>query len=183
MSHQQRGYADTAPWLSTPGGRLREDLRSGLSCRSRSGPGRGPAAGCRGSCAGDRRRADRGRLRGRPEAWQQQTCFTARPLCLAIRVCTFPPDSETYASYAASIAESFGPEAVPGGESTIPGMHQTDTVDVVTVVSGELCIVTENGEAVLRPGDSIVQRGTPHARSNRTEETVTVAAIMMAATR
>ena len=106
---------------------------------------------------------------------------------LAVRVCTFPPDSaldaETYGSYAASIAGSYGPGAAPGGQRPIPGLHRTDTVDVITVVSGELCLVTENGETILRPGDSVVQRGTPHAWSNRTDSTTTVVAIMMGALR
>ena len=107
------------------------------------------------------------------------------PEGLAIRVCTFPPDSavdaETYGAYAASLAESYGAEAASGEERAIPGMHRTDTVDVVTVLSGELWVVTENGETALRPGDSVVQRGTPHAWSNRRDSPATVVAIMMSA--
>ena len=62
-------------------------------------------------------------------------------------------------------------------------MHFTESVDVVTVISGELHVVTESGETVLRAGDSVVHRGTPHAWSDRTDQTTTVVAIMMAATR
>ena len=106
---------------------------------------------------------------------------------LAVRVCTFPPDaamdSQTYGSYAESIAQSYGPEAASAERDAVPGMHSTETVDVVTVVSGELHVVTESGETVLRAGDSVVQRGTPHAWSNRTDSTTTVVAIMMGATR
>jgi quercetin dioxygenase-like cupin family protein len=61
-------------------------------------------------------------------------------------------------------------------------MHSTETVDIVTVISGQLHVVTETGETVLRAGDSVVQRGTPHAWSNRTDRTTTVVAIMMGAT-
>jgi quercetin dioxygenase-like cupin family protein len=92
-------------------------------------------------------------------------------------------DAETYGSYAESIAQSYGPEAAPAEQDAIPGMHSTETVDVVTVISGELHVMTESGETVLRAGDSVVQRGTPHAWSNRTDETTTVVAIMMGATR
>jgi hypothetical protein len=109
------------------------------------------------------------------------------PQGLAVRVCTFPPDSamdaQTSGSYAESIAQSYGPQDAPAEEDAIPGMHATETVDVVTVISGELHVVTETGETVLRSGDSVVQRGTPHAWSNRTDKTTTVVAIMMAATR
>jgi mannose-6-phosphate isomerase-like protein (cupin superfamily) len=108
---------------------------------------------------------------------------------LAVRVCTFPPDSaidaETYASYAGSIAQSYGDDAASSKADgiPIPGMHCTETVDVVTVISGELHMVMENGETVLRAGDSLVQRRTPHAWSNRTGGTTTVVAIMMGASR
>jgi mannose-6-phosphate isomerase-like protein (cupin superfamily) len=105
---------------------------------------------------------------------------------LAVRVCTFPPDGaldrEAYESYAESIARSYGEESSSTADE-IPGLHRTETVDVVTVVSGELHVVMEDGETVLRAGDSIVQRGTPHAWSNRTNSTTTVVAIMMGATR
>ncbi|KQW42651.1 hypothetical protein ASC77_23610 [Nocardioides sp. Root1257] len=57
-------------------------------------------------------------------------------------------------------------------------MHRTDTVDVVTVIRGELTVVTETGETTLRAGDSVVQMGTMHAWSNRTNETVVAIAIM-----
>jgi hypothetical protein len=109
------------------------------------------------------------------------------PEGLAVRVCTFPPDSEVdpgaFASYSASIAQSYDQEPASEDEPAIPGMHRTDTVDVVTVVSGELCVVTERGDTVLRSGDSVVQRGTPHLWSNRTDKTATVVAIMISADR
>ena len=48
-----------------------------------------------------------------------------------------------------------------------PRMHRTPTVDVVVVVSGEMDLVLDGGEEVrLRPGDSVVQRGTMHAWRN-----------------
>jgi len=107
------------------------------------------------------------------------------PEGLAVRICTFPPDSEVdpeaFQSYSSSVAQSYGQEPVPGDKPAIPGMHRTDTVDVVTVVSGELCVVTECAETVLRPGDSVVQRGTKHLWSNRSDRIATVVAIMIAA--
>jgi uncharacterized cupin superfamily protein len=47
------------------------------------------------------------------------------------------------------------------------GLHQTDTVDIVTIISGELIAITETSETVLRPGDSLVQNGTVHTWANR----------------
>lgn len=113
-----------------------------------------------------------------------KTVLSPSPEGLAVRICTFPPDTAmdaaTYRTYSAAMAESYGPDAAAAAKN-IPGMHRTETVDVVTVISGEIWVVTENGETVLRQGDSVVQRGTPHAWSNRTDSTATVVAIMMAA--
>src|SRR4051794_19297889 len=67
------------------------------------------------------------------------------PHGLAVRVCTFPPDTsmdaQTSSSYAESIAQSYGREAAPAQQDVIPGMHSTETVDVLTVIAGELHMV------------------------------------------
>lgn len=44
------------------------------------------------------------------------------------------------------------------------GMHWTDTVDIVIVLSGEIGLVHDDGTAVtLRPGTVVVQNGANHA--------------------
>ena len=48
-------------------------------------------------------------------------------------------------------------------------MHTTDTIDIVTVISGEACVLLDTGETTMRQGDTIVQRGTKHAWHNRTD--------------
>jgi mannose-6-phosphate isomerase-like protein (cupin superfamily) len=98
------------------------------------------------------------------------------------RVCTFPPDSEY--DKAAAYKESL--DALQGGgtyrgESEIPGMHIHDTLDIVTVVSGELHIVLETGETLLRQGDSVVVRGVLHSWSNKTDKPVVLTSLMMSA--
>lgn len=78
---------------------------------------------------------------------------------------TFPPDSTwEYGAggYEASMA------AAGAGESHVdsdvdPGMHQTDSVDIITIVAGECVVVLEETETVLRAGDTFIQRGTRHA--------------------
>jgi hypothetical protein len=103
---------------------------------------------------------------------------------LAVRMCTFPPDSEldeaAFASYATAMAGSYGDGAADGADA-IPGLHRTETVDVLTVIDGELWLVTESGETCLRAGDSVVQRGTAHAWRNRSATTATAVAIMIGA--
>lgn len=51
-----------------------------------------------------------------------------------------------------------------------PNMHRTDTVDYLTCVEGEIWLVTDVDEVLMRPGDSVVIRGTNHAWSNRSDK-------------
>lgn len=51
-----------------------------------------------------------------------------------------------------------------------PSMHRTDTLDCITCVIGEIYLVTDIDEVLMRPGDSVVIRGTNHAWSNRSAE-------------
>jgi mannose-6-phosphate isomerase-like protein (cupin superfamily) len=63
------------------------------------------------------------------------------------------------------------------------GMHTTETIDVVTMLSGELYAVLEDTETLLRPGDTLIQRGTKHSWSNRTDKPAIFVATMMPAKR
>jgi uncharacterized cupin superfamily protein len=98
-------------------------------------------------------------------------------------ISTFPPDSEwdVEAGYAQALAEA-GVDG-PAGEDAVPGMHQTDSIDVVTVISGEIWAVVETGETLMKPGDTIIQRGTRHAWRNRSDAPCTVAALHISVVR
>jgi quercetin dioxygenase-like cupin family protein len=58
-------------------------------------------------------------------------------------------------------------------------MHRTDTVDYGLVLCGELHVVLERGETLLRPGDIIVQRGTNHLWHNRSDTPTRIVFINM----
>jgi quercetin dioxygenase-like cupin family protein len=62
-------------------------------------------------------------------------------------------------------------------------MHKTDTVDYCVVLSGEIWAVLDESEVLLRAGDCLVQRGTNHAWSNRSDEPCLIAFVLMAAKR
>jgi len=64
-----------------------------------------------------------------------------------------------------------------------PTMHVTDSIDYLMVMSGELIMLMEDGEVLLRPGDCIVQRGTKHAWVNRSGKPCVMAAILVDAKR
>lgn len=51
---------------------------------------------------------------------------------------------------------------VEGDDPERPGMHATDTLDLMVVLEGEITLGLETAELVLRAGDVVVQRGTPH---------------------
>jgi quercetin dioxygenase-like cupin family protein len=60
-----------------------------------------------------------------------------------------------------------------------PGMHRTDTLDLLTVVSGEVWLVLEEGEVHLQAGDCVIQRGTWHAWQNRSSAPCLLAGVMI----
>ena len=62
-----------------------------------------------------------------------------------------------------------------------PGMHITDTIDYAIVLSGEIWAIMEEGETLLKTGDVLMQRGTSHAWSNRTDEYCRVAFVLVEA--
>ncbi|SFN22069.1 Cupin domain-containing protein [Chryseobacterium oleae] len=51
-----------------------------------------------------------------------------------------------------------------------PMMHQTPTLDYIIILSGELYLIMDEGETLLKPGDIVIQRGTNHAWSNKSDE-------------
>ena len=67
-----------------------------------------------------------------------------------------------------------------GPHSTFP-MHTTETLDFVVVLSGELRLIMEEGEVVLRPGDTVIQRGTAHAWANDGDVDCVVAGVLISA--
>jgi hypothetical protein len=100
-------------------------------------------------------------------------------------VTTFPPDSEwdPASGYKEALEASGGGDAHREDDGGIAGLHETDTVDIITVLSGEMYAVLETGETLLRQGDSFVQRGTKHTWSNRSDRPATIVAVMVGATR
>lgn len=90
------------------------------------------------------------------------------------RVIEFPPEKDwidTVDSDAARAAwESVGAADVGDTEKPPhPLMHKTDTVDFAICLEGEIVMVLDESEVLIRAGDTVVQRGTNHAWSNRSD--------------
>ena len=60
-----------------------------------------------------------------------------------------------------------------GGKRTV--MHRTRTLDYALVIDGEVVLVLDDSEVVLRQGDVVVQRGTDHAWENRSDKVTRMA--------
>ncbi|HVO45380.1 MAG TPA: cupin domain-containing protein [Steroidobacteraceae bacterium] len=63
------------------------------------------------------------------------------------------------------IIDIYPPSA--GGKRTI--MHRTKTLDYAVVIEGEVVLVLDDSEVVLKKSDVVVQRGTDHAWENRSD--------------
>jgi mannose-6-phosphate isomerase-like protein (cupin superfamily) len=59
------------------------------------------------------------------------------------------------------------------------GFHKTDTTDYAIVLDGEIYALMDDGEVLLKAGDILIQRGTNHAWSNRSEHPVRIAFVLL----
>jgi mannose-6-phosphate isomerase-like protein (cupin superfamily) len=93
-----------------------------------------------------------------------------------------PPDLDTAAAMAE--LERQMPGAMAAMDPDAPGMHTTDSIDYVLVVSGEVTLELDEGErTVLRAGDVVVQNGTRHAWRNHGTEPCTIVGVAIGADR
>ena len=60
-------------------------------------------------------------------------------------------------------------KTTPDRSARHPGFHATDTVDYAICLEGEVWAVLDEDETLMRPGDVLIQRGTYHAWSNRSD--------------
>ena len=93
-----------------------------------------------------------------------------------------PPDLDMAATL--DELERQMPGAMAVMEPDAPGMHTTDSIDYVLVVSGEATLELDDGEqTVLRAGDVVIQNGTRHAWRNHGTESCTIVGVAIGADR
>ena len=67
-------------------------------------------------------------------------------------------------------------------ETDVPGMHTTDSIDYIIILSGKVALELDDGKTVdLEPGDVIIQNGTRHAW--RYKEKCTMLCVLIGAER
>jgi quercetin dioxygenase-like cupin family protein len=64
----------------------------------------------------------------------------------------------------------------PGSQGA---MHRTDTLDYVVAIEGEVEMLLDDSSVVLRAGDVLVQQGTIHAWTNRTNTHARLAIVLV----
>lgn len=118
---------------------------------------------------------------GRPLQRGEVTADTARlahtieppPRGSVCRIVTFPPD-DVFRGHVSQkeVAAYFEAMGSPGASTWSPGaphpyMQKTRTLDFCIVLEGWITLVLDTAEVHLAAGDTVVQRGTSHAWSNR----------------
>jgi mannose-6-phosphate isomerase-like protein (cupin superfamily) len=96
-----------------------------------------------------------------------------------IRVLDIPPDAP-HADFDAVFANIGGEGAHVQDESRRhASFHRTRSIDYGIVLSGEITLLLDKGETVVRAGDIVVQRGTNHGWVNRTDRACRIAFILI----
>ena len=98
------------------------------------------------------------------------------------RVIEYPPDRERLAALAheQTLPDDTGrAEATDRNNPRHAGFHKTATIDYAIVLEGEIYAMMDEGEVLLKAGDVLIQRGTNHAWSNRTDRPAVVAFVLI----
>jgi len=96
-------------------------------------------------------------------------------------VVTFPPDARwrgrVGAAEVAAYFNSMGAAEISSysAEAPYPYMQKAATLDFCLVLDGEITLVLDTEEVHLKAGDTVVQRGTNHAWSNRSDRPCVIA--------
>jgi len=101
------------------------------------------------------------------------------------RIVTLPPDDVFRGKVGAAEVEAYFRAMGSPGASTYsangphkaphPYMQKTPTLDFCLVLEGEITLVLDTTEVHLKAGDTVVQRGTNHAWSNRSNRPCRIA--------
>jgi len=96
------------------------------------------------------------------------------------RIVTFPPDASYINKVGAQKVRAFFESMGSPGASTYsadgphPYSQKTRTLDLCIILEGEITLILDTEEVHLTKGDVVVQRGTHHAWSNRSDKPCTI---------
>ena len=103
---------------------------------------------------------------------------------LIFRALEIPPDIDDrkkHIEILQDLHEAVNQKHVPSREDVErhPSMHRTDTLDMFTITRGEIYLVTDTDEVLLKSGDSAIVQGVNHAWSNRSSEPCMIMCVMV----
>lgn len=103
-----------------------------------------------------------------------------------IRVLDVPPEADAIRTMSPEQAKAHFAEVGAGSASAHQGegsrhalMHRTETIDYGIVLEGEIVLIMDEGETTVRAGDIVIQRGTNHGWSNRSDRNCRIAFILI----
>ena len=102
-----------------------------------------------------------------------------------IRISEIAPETEAIRSLdpekAREVFKSMGNEGAStfGRGGRHPFMHRTETIDYAVVLSGEIVLLLDDEDVHLKAGDVVIQRGTNHAWSNRSDKPCRMLYVLM----
>ncbi|SHF69109.1 Cupin domain-containing protein [Pedobacter caeni] len=91
-----------------------------------------------------------------------------------------PPKNGTYFRYVSIPPDKeMGIPEITKENGPHPFMHKTETLDYIIILSGEVYLILEGEETLLKTGDIVIQKATNHAWSNRSEQPCIQLAILI----
>jgi hypothetical protein len=103
-----------------------------------------------------------------------------------IRVLDIPPDDDRLEALTPEQIKAHFAEVAAADASSHSGagsrhafMHRTETVDYGIMLEGELTLIMDEGETVIRAGDIVIQRGTNHGWANRSGKPCRIAFVLI----
>jgi quercetin dioxygenase-like cupin family protein len=102
-----------------------------------------------------------------------------------LRINHFPPEADAVRKMTAADSRrafaALGNEkaATFGSGGRHPLMHRTETIDYAIVLAGEITMVLDDTDVLLKAGDIVIQCGTNHAWSNRSNAPCVVAFVLI----
>ena len=97
------------------------------------------------------------------------------------RLAEFPPGVGGEVRDNETVLRDFGigPDVARGHPPRHPAIHRTRSIDYVTVLEGEIHLLLDDGEVLLKAGDVVIQQGTNHAWINRGNATCRLAMVFI----
>ncbi|MGH7105904.1 MAG: cupin domain-containing protein [Acetobacteraceae bacterium] len=103
-----------------------------------------------------------------------------------IRVLDIPPEDERLQRLSPESARAHFAEvgaasasSHTGASARHPFMHRTQSIDYGIVLEGELTLILDQDETVVKAGDIVIQRGTNHGWANRSGQNCRIAFILI----